>query len=464
MSPLISGGDTSLVAEGPYSLGYDDPANAWDAPIPGFVGPYGDGKAPLSDGSNSGNTLNPVFTGWGSAGSPETGVVDGVEYVPAYIDNIEYEFAFQFFGTGPLDFVTQYVIVDSDNEEYEAYGVYTVSLGELPPTAVVNGEAPGHITLWFEKPIHDVPGADLVVYENGFISGYNQGGVGVGGVFAELAFVEVSTDGENFARFPSISLTEADAAPLRYGSMDPSLIYNLAGKHVNSDGDSWGTPFDLSTLLSEANVVNGLVDLENIRFVRIVDVCGIGVYNSGGVDYVGAVDSLGNVIYDPYRTTGSGGFDLDAIGAIGQPIYFDEWNAGRGLVPAGDDDGDGVSNLLEYAFDMNPAAPDPNLLPRMERVDGQPVLRFRRDVRNSDIVYLIEATDSLTAPDWQVVARAQAFSDPEVLLTDPTAAELTTESRHTEASLGVWQEVCFTDKALNSPRFYRVRVDTVDEQ
>ena len=454
MTPLLHGGV--------YSGAYNDPNNGYDAPVPGFVGPDGDGVAPLSDGSHADNYLNPVFTGWASAGSEETGAVPGVVYAPAEVDRITWYFAYPGMGTGPLNFADTNVIADPDDPELEAYGIYTVSLGELTPNSIIDGVEPGYITLWFEEPIHNVPGADLAVYENGFISGSDQGGYGAGGVFAELAFVEVSSDGDTFARFPSISLTTEANKPGRYGSMDPSLIYNLAGKHVNSGTRSWGTPFDLSMLANEENVLNGSVDLNNIRFVRIVDVCGIGVYTPEDVSYIGALDSLGNVIYDPYMTTGSGGFDLDAIGAVGQAIDYEEWDAGRGLLPDEDYDRDGVINLLEYAFDMEPTVSDLDLLPQVEMVEGHLTLTFRRDVRNADIIYIIEAIDSLEDSDWQEVARCEAFTTPWVTATDDDGMSISTQSRHTEASLGVWQKVCYTDKALDSMRFLRVRVDTVD--
>jgi hypothetical protein len=50
------------------------------------------------------------------------------------------------------------------------------------------------------------------------------------------------------------------------------------------------------------------VDLQNIGFVRVVDMIGDG----------SETDSFGNPIYDPYPTTGSAGFDLDAIGVMHQ--------------------------------------------------------------------------------------------------------------------------------------------------
>ncbi|MGE9292681.1 MAG: hypothetical protein ACQKBW_03630, partial [Puniceicoccales bacterium] len=85
MSPLVYGGD--------YSLGMDDPDNTYDAPVPGFVGPAGEGKVPLEGEGNDGNYVNPVFTGWAgffyTDGSlalvyDESGlnVIGGIEYSP----------------------------------------------------------------------------------------------------------------------------------------------------------------------------------------------------------------------------------------------------------------------------------------------------------------------------------------------------------------------------------------------
>ncbi len=50
------------------------------------------------------------------------------------------------------------------------------------------------------------------------------------------------------------------------------------------------------------------MNLFDIQYVRIVDIPGNGFYT----------DSAGHPIYDAWLTTGSGGFDLEAIGAINQ--------------------------------------------------------------------------------------------------------------------------------------------------
>lgn len=150
-------------------------------------------------------------------------------------------------------------------------------------------DAPGSITLGFSKGIRNGTGPDLAVFENGFV--YPSGN----SLFAELAFVEVSTDGTNFARFPSVSLnTAATAVAGTFQGYDVTNMYNLAGKHASN----WGTPFDLNELSTSSLVTSGQLDLNDIRFVRLVDVVGSGTLTNGTTSVTGAVDSLGNPILD----------------------------------------------------------------------------------------------------------------------------------------------------------------------
>ena len=60
----------------------------------------------------------------------------------------------------------------------------------------------GSITLGFNTPIANGPGADFAVFENGFLSG------GSGLAFLELATVAVSSDGVHFFTFPDVSETQ----------------------------------------------------------------------------------------------------------------------------------------------------------------------------------------------------------------------------------------------------------------
>ena len=243
---------------GPYSTAMaNENPGAPDPGIPGFVG--------LND------DVNPIFITWAST------VVD---YSPANQG--------QGIGSGFSDPGRTLGPVTGDNFDI-------VSLGDLDQDQINAGERPGSITLGFDLPIANGEGPDLAVFENGF---------GAETIFAELGYVEVSTDGIVFARFPSISLTPGLVGG--YGNINATDVYNLAGKHANAYGASWGTPFDLSTLAQAPEVLNGSVDLNSINYVRIVDIPGSGDFK----------DSLGNPIYDAWVTWGSGGLDLEAVGVI----------------------------------------------------------------------------------------------------------------------------------------------------
>ncbi len=143
----------------------------------------------------------------------------------------------------------------------------------------------GAITLTFSTPIMDGPGWDFATFENA-----------VTDVFLELGYVEVSSNGTDFFRFDNDSLT---ADPVNgFGAVDPTDITGYCSKYRQA----YGTPFDLSDLAG----VSALLDVNNVGYVKIVDIVGDGTY----------FDTSGSVIYEPYPTVGSAGVDLDAIGVI----------------------------------------------------------------------------------------------------------------------------------------------------
>lgn len=173
------------------------------------------------------------------------------------------------------------------------YGTDANATGPATGTTLVSLGDGGNAVLTFEHSITNGLGADFAVFENGFTSDNL--------LFAELAFVEVSSDGVNFFRFPAISNS---SATIQNNSTytDPQLLYNLAG----SAQANYGTPFDLQEL--EGTV--GL-DISKITHVKIVDVV-------GSVDPAYAtLDKNGNAVNDPWTTDfPSGGFDLDAVAVI----------------------------------------------------------------------------------------------------------------------------------------------------
>ncbi|MDZ8119339.1 hypothetical protein P9H32_11975 [Pontiella sp. NLcol2] len=173
----------------------------------------------------------------------------------------------------------------------------------------------GEITLTFSQGIADGEGADFAVFENGISS-----------TFLELAYVEVSSDGIHFVRFPNSSLTPNPVGG--FGHVDPTLVDGLASRYKQGVG----TPFDLSALSATSNTIAsgiheyspefvtdftnniGLLDFEHVSYVRLIDIVGDGNYS----------DSGGYAIYDPYPTIGSAGFDLDAVGVINRSAVSGE--------------------------------------------------------------------------------------------------------------------------------------------
>jgi len=219
-------------------------------------------------------------------------------------------------------------------------------------TYVYNLGVGGSITLGFDdgpvqRFIADGPGPDFIVFENPFMRDgyYSQ-------VFAELVFVEVSSNGTDFARFPVVSNTPGPVA--WGGTIDINAVSGFAGVHpvlANVDENqidpfnpaaAGGDAFDLADLASHELVQSGKVDLSAIRLVRLVDVVGNG----------SLLDSAGHPIYDPFGL-GNNGADIDAVavingaaaappanrwtGAAGDGSYNTPGNWSAGVVPDGAD-------------------------------------------------------------------------------------------------------------------------------
>lgn len=174
---------------------------------------------------------------------------------------------------------------------YANAGDSSMAIGAAGSNAIVSLGDGGVATMTFANPIGNGPGWDFAVFENSFDDS-----------FLELAFVEVSSDGINFFRFPAHSLTDTTVQTGSFGSTDPTKINNLAGKYRAM----YGTPFDLAEMMS----IPGL-DIQQVTHVRVIDVVG-----SINTQYC-TRDTANNPVNDPWPTGfASSGFDLDAVGVI----------------------------------------------------------------------------------------------------------------------------------------------------
>lgn len=188
--------------------------------------------------------------------------------------------------------------VNITNPNVTANGSNKASFGEpsnvlgYPDGSVVSLGDAGYAILTFANPIYDGEGFDFAVFENG------------GPSFLELAVVEVSSDGQNFFRFPAHSQTQTVTQVGSFQTPSATYLNNIAGKY----SAQYGTPFDISEL--DDNV---LLDKDHITHVKVIDVV-------GSIDPAYATwDSFGNAINDSHPTPfNSCGFDLQAVGVINQ--------------------------------------------------------------------------------------------------------------------------------------------------
>lgn len=190
-----------------------------------------------------------------------------------------------------------YIQIDDTSITYDGsnkatYGTPDDATG-LPEQGAISLGDGGIATATFAAPIANGPGFDFAVFENGLSD-----------TFLELAFVEVSSDGVHFFRFPAVSQTQTDTPVGGFGTLDARNLNNLAGKYRNG----FGTPFDLSELPDDE-----LLNKNSITHIRVIDV--VGTLDPAYSRY----DSLGNKINDLYPTPyNTGGFDLTGIGIINQ--------------------------------------------------------------------------------------------------------------------------------------------------
>ncbi|MFO7724394.1 MAG: hypothetical protein R6V45_02510 [Oceanipulchritudo sp.] len=262
----------------------------------------------------------------------------------------------------------------------------------------------GEIVVGFPGLIQNGPGPDFAVFENGFSDD-----------FLELAWVEVSSDGETFVRFPNYSAT---ADPVgAFGAVDPGKVHGYAGKYRSG----FGTPFDLEDLAeAHADALAGRdpftagyrehlletfpgVDIGKIRYIRLVDIPGDGSAESAAGDSSGK----GFPIYDPYPTLGSAGFDLDAVGVFhpleeGSREAYAAYASRLGLPPSPveDSDGDGDPNGLEFLTGTDPldAASRRAYAVELAEADGTVQLRLCREP-DREVDFRIRSSANLV--DWE---------------------------------------------------------------
>lgn len=414
---------------GPYSPGKGGAPEAGfpDAGVAGFSGPAGEGVT--ANGSN-GNFVNPIYFGWADS----VVLYDPSDVLGPYGIN----------GIGrPPNYFADFGDPAKTLGEVTGNVLDIVSLGDMDTSEITAHLADsvthplGTLTLQLASPIENLTGADFTTFENGFVNQYNTSlGSVAGQITAELGYVEVSSDGINFLRFPSHYLNSAPTGTQDQLTQDASNIYNLTGKHSNAYGESWGTPFDLEDLATDPLVVNGTVDLNNILYVRIVDIPGDGTFT----------DASGNPIYDAWVTWGSGGLDFEALGVISRPLNFAQWPQLEKIPnvadrdPKDDPDEDGWTNLEECALAMLPWKADEAPMGLSRTGTGGTSafdFFFVRDERLRDVTYEVWASPDMV--QWDCIATSTGGQE---LVAEPGFSPVISETgASSTTSVGVLRQV-----------------------
>lgn len=154
----------------------------------------------------------------------------------------------------------------------------------------------------------DGPGTDLLVCENPFLVGLT------GTSFAETCFVEVSSDGVHYARFPvRYAGPPGPFAPFAgvqmgwysgFAGVHPVHASTASGIDARDVVAAGGDAFDLAELAGHALVQSGDLDLGAVRWVRLTD-----------IDSGNAHDDHGAIVWDAGIDSLSAA-DIDAVVAV----------------------------------------------------------------------------------------------------------------------------------------------------
>ncbi len=99
-----------------------------------------------------------------------------------------------------------------------------------------------------------------------------------------------------------------------------------------------------------------------------------------------------------------------ALSGIGGPLTFVNWTVGNGLtgnnsLSDSDPDGDGIKNLLEYGFNLNPKVANPGFVAvTLNSATGRLEARFTRVPDATDLTYEIQVGNALSG--WTTIARS----------------------------------------------------------
>jgi hypothetical protein len=136
---------------------------------------------------------------------------------------------------------------------------------------------------------------------------------------------------------------------------------------------------------------------------------------TGGWEFTGLALPSGGMVRLRART--AGGYNngtaglVETVSVLNPPTPLQEWrrihfgspdDSGPGANNA-DPDSDGVENLAEFAFDLDPKTPDAAFLPEWKTQDDDLVLTFVRPENAGELTYTAEYNTTLDAAGWTAI-------------------------------------------------------------
>jgi len=195
------------------------------------------------------------------------------------------------------------------------------------------------------------------------------------------------------------------ATPLTPSSALPGTSYPVNTAIINKAWQDWSTPYAELAGETPLEVTNDGISL----YASIGGPSLLTQFSTRYPEQFGLYAST--VGADTVSSDGwaRGGFFEHLMLPVWRQIHFGSSANGGDAADLNDFDHDGIPNLLEYAFGLDPKQNSAGLLPLPQRVDNNLLINFSQPVGVTDITYGAEWSTTLLPGSWTAVADTGTF-------------------------------------------------------